>query len=280
MTLRIGLAYNPTIGASGRLLEQARAWCDAAGVPHWDAPAGDRAGLVARLPGTTSLVVLGGDGTFLRAAQAVAEVDVPIVGVNLGKVGFLSKAEANQLDVVLGCLRDGDYGLEERMMLETRVVRAGGAPDPGDHVALNDASVVRGAQTRVVRLRVTIDGSHLATYTADGVIVASPTGSTAYSFSAGGPIVDPTGRNLVVTTVAAYLTAIRSIVVDPHRTVRVEVLAAMSVLVSVDGHIEIPLSVGDVVEVRARERPIRFIEPRGALAFWDLVRQKAQLLPS
>ncbi len=280
MTLRIGLAYNPTIGASGRLLEQAGAWCDAAGVPHWDAPAGDRAGLVARLPGTTSLVVLGGDGTFLRAAQAVAEVDVPIVGVNLGKVGFLSKAEANQLDVVLGCLRDGDYGLEERMMLETRVVRAGGAPDPGGHVALNDASVVRGAQTRVVRLRVTIDGSHLATYTADGVIVASPTGSTAYSFSAGGPIVDPTGRNLVVTTVAAYLTAIRSIVVDPHRTVRVEVLAAMSVLVSVDGHIEIPLSVGDVVEVRARERPIRFIEPRGALAFWDLVRQKAQLLPS
>jgi NAD+ kinase len=280
MTPRIGLAYNPTIGASGRLLEQARAWCDAAGVPHWDAPAGDRAGLVARLPGTTSLVVLGGDGTFLRAAQAVAEVDVPIVGVNLGKVGFLSKAEANQLDVVLGCLRDGDYGLEERMMLETRVVRAGGAPDPGGHVALNDAAVVRGAQTRVVRLRVTIDGSHLATYTADGVIVASPTGSTAYSFSAGGPIVDPTGRNLVVTTVAAYLTAIRSIVVDPHRTVRVEVLAAMSVLVSVDGHIEIPLSVGDVVEVRARERPIRFIEPRGALAFWDLVRQKAQLLPS
>jgi NAD+ kinase len=166
------------------------------------------------------------------------------------------------------------------MVLEARVVRASGDPDPQMHVALNDAAVVRGAQTRVVRLQVTIDGSHLATYTADGVVVASPTGSTAYSFSAGGPIVDPTGRNLVVTTVAAYLTAIRSIVVDPRRTVRVEVMAAVSVLVSIDGHSEIPLAVGDVVEVRARERPIHFIEPPGALAFWDLVRQKAQLLPS
>jgi NAD+ kinase len=278
--LRIGLAYNPTMQASSGLLERARAWCDGAGVERWDAPAGDQAALLAQLPGTTALVVLGGDGTFLRAAQAVALIDVPLVGVNLGKVGFLSKAEADQLERVLGCLRAGDYTIEDRMALEVRIVRARGAPDPRVHVALNEAAVVRGAQTRVVRLRVAIDGSHLATYTADGVVVASPTGSTAYSFSAGGPIVDPTGRNLVVTTVAAYLTAIRSVVVDARRTVRVEVLAANSVLVSIDGHIELSLLPGDVVEVRARERPVRFIEPREALAFWDLVRQKAQLLPS
>jgi NAD+ kinase len=295
VTARIGLAWNPTIPASAELLERARSWCGAAGVGCWHAPSGDRAALIRELPGTSALVVLGGDGTFLRAAQAVAEVDVPLVGVNLGKVGFLSKAEGHQLDRVLGCIVANDFRVEERMALEA-IVHRGGAEGNGGaiaggggasagqspevHVGLNDAAVVRGAQTRVVRLRVTIDGSHLATYSADGVIVATPTGSTAYSFSAGGPIVDPTGRNLVVTTVAAYLTAIRSIVVDPRRTVHVEVLAAMSVLVSIDGHEEIPLAVGDAVEVRARERPIRFLEPPGALAFWDLVRQKVQLLPS
>jgi NAD+ kinase len=280
--MRFGFAYNPTIGRAVELRARAAAWCDRVCVEHWEAAAGDCDGLLARLPDTDALIVMGGDGTFLRAARAVAEVDVPLLGINLGKTGFLSKAEEPQLETVLEQVRSGDYAIEERMALEARIVRAHPAGESGSawYVALNDAAIVRGSPARVIRLEVTIDGSHLATYTADGIVVATPTGSTAYSFSAGGPIVDPAGRNLVVTTVAAYLSAVRSVVVDPRRTIRVEVLAAAGALVSIDGHTEWPLEVGDTVEIRARVRPIRFIEPVGATAFWDLVRRKAQLLPS
>ena len=128
--------------------------------------------------------------------------------------------------------------------------------------------------------RSTIDESHLATFVADGLVVASPTGSTGYSFSAGGPILDPQSRNLVVTPIAGYLSAIRSIVVSPHQVVRCRVLDAHEALVSIDGREDHRIEVGDVVEVRALERPIRFVEPAGALPFWDLLRTKVELLPS
>ncbi|MGO9205519.1 MAG: NAD(+)/NADH kinase [Candidatus Limnocylindrales bacterium] len=280
--MRLGFAVNPTIPAALDLRERARRWCDEAHVERWDVAAEDSQRLIEGLHGTDVLVVLGGDGTLLRAAHAVAaaEADVPILGVNLGKVGFLSKAEAHELERVLARVLDRDYVLEDRMVLEVRVLTGGREADGLSFVALNDAAIVRAREARVVRLEVTIDGSHLATYVADGVIVATPTGSTGYSFSAGGPILDPTSRNLVVTSVAAYLSAVRSVVVGPQHTVRVQVLAAIDILVSIDGHEDVMLSVGDVVEVRARRRPVRFVEPRGAPAFWDLLREKAQLLPS
>ena len=122
--------------------------------------------------------------------------------------------------------------------------------------------------------------SHLATIIADGLIVSTPTGSTGYSFSSGGPIVDPLSRNLIVTPIAAYLAAIRSVVVSPKQVVRCRVVAATEALLSVDGREDVALNVGDIVEVRAKERPIRLVEPRGALPFWDLVRHKVELLPS
>jgi NAD+ kinase len=111
-------------------------------------------------------------------------------------------------------------------------------------------------------------------------VVASPTGSTGYSFSAGGPIVEPHSRNLIVTPIAGYLSAIRSIVVSPQRVVRARVTDAHEALVSIDGREDRKLEVGDVVEVRALERPMRFVEPAGALPFWDLLRTKVELLPS
>jgi NAD+ kinase len=276
---RLGFAYNPTNESAVALQTRAVAWCEAHAIDAWSAQAGEYATLVERLPGTDALVVLGGDGTFLRAARGVATVDVPILGVNSGKVGFLSKAEAEGLDDVLGLLANDDYSVESRMTLEARLHRGSGV-DPDVHVALNEAAVVRGSQARVVRLEVTVDASHLATWICDGMVVSSPTGSTGYSFSAGGPILDPTSRNLVVTPIAAYLTAIRSIVVAPQHAVTVRVVDAFDCLVSIDGREDYPLAVGDEVRVTARNQPIRFLEPRGSLPFWELLRRKAELLPS
>jgi len=277
---RIGFAYNPTNEAALELSARAAGWCRIRGIGHWQTQSSDLDTLLGELPGTDALVVLGGDGTFLRAARAVAEVDVPILGINLGKVGFLSKAEAGDLEPVLERIVAGEFTIDERMILEGRIQRGGGTDTTERHLALNDIVIARGALARVCRLDVSIDGTHLATFIADGLVVASPTGSTGYSFSAGGPILDPVSRNLVVTPIAAYLSAIRSVVVSPLQVVRCRVVDANEALVSIDGRVDLPIAVGDVVEVHAVERPIRLIEPKGAQPFWDLLRHKVELLPS
>ena len=290
---RIGFAYNPTFEAAIELSARATGWCRMRGIGEWEIASGDTDALERELPTTDVLVVLGGDGTFLRAAMAVAEVDVPLIGINLGKVGFLSKAEAGEMERVLATIVAGEYTIEERMALEARVRRGaasparGGSPDAAARevegerlIALNDIVVARGSLARVCRLDVGIDGSHVATFVADGLVVSSPTGSTGYSFSAGGPIMDPRSRNLIVTPIAAYLSAIRSIVVGPDQVVRCAVVDAFEALVSIDGREDLPLAVGDVVEVRALDRPIRLVVPRGAQPFWDLLREKVALLPS
>jgi NAD+ kinase len=277
---RIGFAYNPTSDPAVELRDRASQWAEANGLDHWAAQAADREPLHRELPDTDVLVVLGGDGTFLRAAHAVIEDDVPLLGINVGKVGFLSKVEAQDVEAVLGKLVEGRYEIEPRMALEGRILRGGTQPSGERLLALNDVVVARGSLARVVRLDTSIDGTHLASFIADGLVVASPTGSTGYSFSAGGPILGPTARNLVVTPIAGYLTTIRSVVVGPEAVVRCRVVDAHEARVSIDGREDIPLAVGDVVEVRAIERPVRLVEPEGSLPFWDLVRRKVELLPS
>jgi NAD+ kinase len=278
--MRFGFAYNPTNEAALELRERGAGWCEMHGVEQWAEAAGDTAALRRELPRTDVLFVLGGDGTFLRAARAVAEVDVPLLGVNLGKIGFLSKVEADELEVILARIAASQYRLEERMVLEGRIHPGGGDAAPERLIALNDIVIARGSLARVCRLDVAIDDSHLATFIADGLVVASPTGSTGYSFSAGGPIVEPGSRNLIVTPIAGYLSAIRSVVAGPTQTVRCRIVEAHEALVSIDGREDIPLSVGDVVSVRAVERPIRLVEPQGTIPFWDLLRRKVELLPS
>ena len=244
---RIGFAYNPTNADATELAERAAGWCQVHGIDHWTLQADDMAHQLAELPTTDVVFVLGGDGTFLRAMRGVAEVDVPILGINLGKVGFLSKAEASELESVLALVVAGDYRIDERMALEGRVLRRGTPIDPDRHVALNDIVVARGSLARVCRLDVSIDGTHLATF---------------------------------LTPIAAYLSAFRSVVVGPRQVVRCTVVDAYEALVSIDGREDVPLQVGDVVEVRAVDRPIRLVEPAGALSYWDLLRHKVELLPS
>ena len=271
--MRVGLAYNPTREHTVALRDKAVAWCRAHSIDVWSAEAQDYDELISHLRTTDSLVVVGGDGTFLRAARALATVDVPVLGVNSGRVGFLSKVDEEGLESALASLVAGEYELENRMMLSARL-------EDRSFAALNDAAVVRGGHVRVVNLEVLVDGTHLATWVADGLVVATPTGSTAYSFSAGGPILDPTARNLVVTPIAAYLAAIKSIVVGPAHTVVVRVIDGAECLLSIDGREDHALSVGAQVEIRALERPLRMIEPHGAVPFWELLRRKAALLPS
>src|SRR5260221_543327 len=157
---RIGFAYNPTSDAALELSAKAAGWCQLRGIDQWQAPSGETETLVRELPTTDALVVLGGDGTFLRAARAVSEVDVPLLGINLGKVGFLSKAEAGELEAVLGQIVDGDYRIDERLAIEGEILprgRSQGNATSRRHFALNDIVIARGSLARVCRLDVEID---------------------------------------------------------------------------------------------------------------------------
>ena len=231
----------------------------------------------------TSLVVLGGDGTFLRAVRAVAEVDVPILGINLGKVGFLSKAEADELERgPRPRSSTGDFA-------DRRADGARGA-DPARRRADRRARVTSRSTTSSSRAarspasagstsRSTTPTSRRSSPTAWSS--SSPTGSTGYSFSAGGPILDPLSRNLVVTPIAAYLSAIRSVVVSPHQTVRctvVDALRGARLGRRPRGHRRSRSATSS--RSGPMERPIRLVEPAGAQPFWDLLRHKVALLPS
>ncbi len=275
---RIGFAFNPYSDRAPAMLERGRAWCEANGVEAWDAP-GDAQERIGTELGSTDLVcILGGDGTFLRTARAIDGSGVPALGVNLGRIGFLAKVESDDLESALDQVKAGDYAVEDRFRISARLVRADGATE--DHPCLNEVVVARGQRVRMIQLEVEVSGSHLATYVADAVVVATPTGSTAYSFSAGGSILDPRLRNMVITPVAAYLSPLHSVVAGEDHVVHLTLRESHDgALVSLDGQLDLPMAVGDRVEISALPEPLRMVEPAGSTPFYDLLRTKAALLP-
>ncbi|MBE3577118.1 MAG: NAD(+)/NADH kinase [Limnochordales bacterium] len=166
------------------------------------------------------LVVLGGDGALLSAARAVARQEVPLLGVNVGHLGFLTELESGDVEGALERLLAGDFRLDSRLMLHSRVERQGKIV--AEHLALNDVVITRTTFARMIRLRTFVGGEFVVEYMADGMIVATPTGSTAYSLSAGGPIVSPDVEAMVITAICPHTLAARSLVVPPREEIVIE----------------------------------------------------------
>lgn len=211
--------------------------------------------------GTNLMVCFGGDGTILHAAKVAQRHGVPALGVNLGSVGFMAELEADQISL-LSRIPRGQYRQEERMMLDVAVRREGSIIYTD--TALNDAVVTKGAIARVIDLDVRADGAQVGRFSGDGVIVSTPTGSTGYAMSAGGPIVEPTAENLLVTPICAHALYARSFVLDRRRTVTVRPgrLSRKTAYLSVDGGRAFRLGGGDQVEIscsKARARLVRLI---------------------
>lgn len=217
------------------------------------------------------LMVLGGDGTILSAARLAAG-RVPIFGINLGGFGFLAEAQLADLPGAAEAVLAGAFLLDERTMLEAEV--SGRSRVQPRRLALNDVVVTKTGVARIVRVTTWVNGEHLATYPADGVIVATPTGSTAYSLSAGGPIVHPQLDVLIVTPICPHMLTARPVVVSGEATVTVEPVDGLEdVRVSVDGQESFPLAAGDRVTVRqaaARARLVRLRPP----SFYSILRTK------
>ena len=275
---RFGFAFNPTNPQARAALERAKAWCDANGVEAWESEADDGERIAAECVGSDLVCVLGGDGTFLRAARGIGDSAAPTLGINLGRVGFLAKVETDDLEGALAKVGGGDFALEDRFRIEATLLRAQG--ERVRHACLNEVAVVRGARVRMIQVEVEVSGSHMATWVSDGVVVATPTGSTAYSFSAGGSVLDPRLRNMIITSVAGYLSPLRSVVAGEDHVVRLALRQAVSgATVSIDGQWDLPMEVGETVEVRALPAPLRMVELSGSTPFYDLLRTKASLLP-
>ncbi|NLF35171.1 MAG: NAD(+)/NADH kinase [Clostridiales bacterium] len=200
------------------------------------------------LAGADMLICLGGDGTLLHAAKHAVRHQIPILGINIGSVGFMTELERGDLKL-LPRLAAGDYRIEARMMLDVSVRRGGQVLYHG--LALNDAVITKGAVARVIDLSVSGDGVLISEFSGDGVIVCTPTGSTGYSMSAGGPIVEPTAENIIVTPICAHSLQAKSMVLDRNRTVcvRTDHQNHKTAYLSVDGGKAFRLCGGDRVEI-------------------------------
>jgi NAD+ kinase len=203
------------------------------------------------------VISLGGDGTMLRSVDAAYEAGVPVLGVNVGQMGYLTEVEPAEFGSALDRLLAGDYEVAERMVLEMTVESASSAH--GRWYALNEAVVEKVHTGRLARLEVDINGTFFTTYAADGVIVATPTGSTAYSFSARGPIVSPRHRCVLLTPVSPHMLFDRSLVLAPEETLRFTVCDDHSVVLTADGRELGELAAGDTVSCRGGDRPARIV---------------------
>ncbi|MGB8647479.1 MAG: NAD(+)/NADH kinase [Anaerolineae bacterium] len=264
---RLGLLYHPY---KGRALEYAQQWRDeilARGAPAplmasaWDEHD------VSDICGKVDLIItLGGDGTLLRAVRIGAPCGVPAVGAKLGHVGFLSGFRPEEFPKVIDSLLEGKYWVEERMMVDSHLIRNGA--HLGTYQAVNDVVVARGKLARVIRLQITVDGESLDNFAVDGAIMATATGSTAYSLAAGGPILAPTVRTLLLTLISPYLSPIHSLVLPEGARISLKLSTPISAMLTIDGQYDIELEDGDIIETEASHSAARFARLEGHDGFY------------
>jgi NAD+ kinase len=269
----IGILEQPRIPTSADTALEVQAWLAERGVASWiAAPWEDDPALDAQMARSDLLVVLGGDGTTLRAARLSVPYGVPIFGINLGRVGFLSEATPEDWPVRLQKILNGDYWTERRLLVNGQLWRDGTPLE--SFVALNELVIGRGAQARVIRLSLFVDGDLVTTYIADALIVATPTGSTAYAMAAGGPLLPPQLQNIIVVPVAAHLSLNRSLVLHEEAHIDIDVEIDHDAYLTADGQASVQLMVGDRVVIVKHDKPCLFARVDDAGYFYRRLMQR------
>ncbi len=218
------------------------------------------------------LIVLGGDGTLLSAARLIGLNDVPILGVNLGSLGFLTEITRDEIYNVMEKVIKGDFECEKRMMLCTKVFRWG--EEVAVYTVLNDAVVNKGTLARIIDLETKINGEYVTTYRSDGLIVATPTGSTAYSLSAGGPIVSPSLDSVIISPICSFTLTNRPIVLPDDVTIEITLKTPESdVLLTLDGQVGFPLKPDDIIRITRAANYLSLIKSP-ARGYFEVLREK------
>lgn len=262
---RILLLYHPRVGASRPLVDDMVAQLHAWGIQTHVASIGAE-GDDHNFAEHDMVIALGGDGTMLHTSRLTAIDGVPVLGVNLGRLGFLAEVQPDEWRQVFDRVRRGDYWIENRLMLHAEVWR-----DDRQRMSfevLNEVVVSRGALVKLVRLETYIDGGLLTTYVADGLIIATPTGSTAYALAAGGPILPPDLKNILLIAVAPHLSVDRAIVLAQGSVVTVKTVTDQQAVITGDGAIEAPLQNGDQVFISASPHVAHFVRVQDPSYFY------------
>ncbi len=231
----------------------------------WMSAAEDATDHAHELAATDMLITIGGDGTILMAVQEAAPRKIPIVGVNLGRVGFMSEIEAKDALDGLGWYLDGNARVDERTMIQAVV----GNDASGPFHALNDVVLARGSEIRLIDMNVVVNGVHLETYRADALVVATATGSTGYSLALGGPVMDPESRSFLLKPVAAHMSLQGGLVLPPGATVEMTLETESEAVCSVDGFVDIPVRAGEAVRVEVSPHTARFLRRSPATSFYE-----------
>jgi NAD+ kinase len=263
---KVGIAYHPFNPRTPELTRKLAAILESEGLEHWQSSAWDEDELRPHFPGTDLILTVGGDGTILRVAQILDGAHIPITGVNLGQLGFLTEIPPEDGGERLLALLAGKGWIDERAMLDAELCQSvHGKTETLSFHALNDVVVARGAIARIIEVTASVDGAKVDTYKADGALVASATGSTGYSLAAGGPILNPQSTHLLLVPILPHISMHYPLVLHPSNVINLRLSTTNPATLSIDGHISIELYDRASVTVKASTKRTYFlrVDPPG-----------------
>ena len=269
---KVGILYHPLNEAACELAEEMEEFLKAESISVWACSAWEGEKAKAQVRSTDLILSIGGEGTILRAAQAVLPAPIPITGVNLGRLGFMTELKTNEAKSKLLDLLAGKGWIDERKTLEVELVIPG--RETRQFNALNDVVIARGSIARVVYVEASVDDKPLTTYKADGVIVATATGSTGYSLAAGGPILNPHSEEFLLLPILPHLSLAYSLVLPSTSVVKLRLTTTHEATLSVDGHINLPLSSEATITVKRSADKVRFLRIHRETSFYGSLEQK------
>lgn len=277
----VGILHHPKKPESLDLARKIGDFLEQTGVTEiWHESAWDLETTAAHLPEVDLLITLGGDGTLLRAARMGAPYAVPMLGVKMGRLGFLAEVQPSDWEAPLGAILDGHYWVEERLMVRTHVERPNAVTGASEIIcsydALNDVVLSRGNLARVVRISAELDGGHLTTYTCDGLIVSTATGSTGYALAVGGPVMPPELRNILVIPIAPHLSMDRAVILSEGAMIRLQATSDYPPMLTVDGQVVVEVQEGDQILVVGSPHLARFVRVRERSYFYQTLMDKMQ----
>lgn len=270
----IGIVHNGELAEAGELAQKLTGTY-ADGRQWWLATQSDLHERDDELAESDLIITIGGDGTILRGAHAAASRDIPILGVNMGRVGFMSDVESKDAVQEVGWYLEGNARIEQRFMLKAEFSGSGG--ESSSVLALNDVTVARGATLRVIEVSTIVDGVHLATYRGDGVVVSTATGSTGYSLALGGPVMDPTSQDFLVKPIASHMSQFGGAILQSSSTVELTVEAYEDATLNADGFIDHTLTAGELVTITQAGDYASFLRRKPPADFWGDLSRRLEL---
>ena len=268
---KAGIIYNRRIDAAREFTQYLSEKLRKQKISVWSCAASEEAKVRKRLPGTSAIISLGGDGTMLRVARLAAPDSVPILGVNMGTLGFTTELVASEVLDAIPFFMDGKGWVDERTMLEVELPLQS---TPSPIHALNDIVVARGSTVRVIKVRVSVNGQPITTYKADGVIVSTATGSTGYSLACGGPILFPNAQEFLMTPILPHLSLSAALVLSSDAVVELDVQTAHQAKVSIDGQVEFSLRNVDTIRIRRSPYVTRLLRIQPKSFFYQTLLEK------